>query len=615
MSRRSKARRRIAAAGGDAAPAHRLALAAAAGVALITLLTFAPVRHFDFVNYDDLEFVVENPHIATGINAANLRWVVRNAYAAAGGPITWLSHLADVEISGLDAGGHHLTSLAMHTLNAVLLFGWLWRTTGAVWRSAFVSALFAVHPLHVESVAWIAQRKDVLSTLFWLLTMIAYTSYARRPRTSRYLVTAGLFALGLLSKPMVVTLPIVLLLLDIWPLGRLSLDRPIARQAVRLGVEKVPLVLMAAGAGALTIVSQRALGAVTDFEALPLSVRLSNALVSYLAYIGKMFWPAGLVPYYPYREAVPIALVAACAAALAAATAAALAALRRAPFVTVGWLWYVVTLVPVIGLVQVGGHAMADRFTYVPLVGLFVALTWLGAEGWRRTGAPVWIGAAAAAGIVVATAATARAQARHWRDGIALWEHTTRVTPRSARAHANLGVALARQGRDAAAVAHYEEALRLAPSAEAHNNLALALVRTGRDDEALEHARAAVRMKPDYVNARSNLGGLLASAGRKEEAVEHYARAVQLQPDHVLARVGLALALHDTGRAAEAMPHALEAVRLQPGEARWHYVAGVVLAGAQRPAEAAAQFEAALRIDPGHDGARRAFQELRQRRN
>ncbi len=594
---------------------RRIAAMAGLGIAVLTAVTFAPVREFDFVNYDDLEFVAENPHIATGLTAANLRWVFQNAYAATGGPVTWLSHLADVEMFGLNPGGHHLSSLVIHALNAVLLFGWFASATGAVWRSAFVAALFAVHPLHVESVAWISQRKDVLSALFWLLTMYAYGYYARRPRPSAYLLTAIAFALALLSKPMAVTLPIVLLLLDVWPLRRLSLDAPIARQAVRLGLEKLPLLIMSLAAGALTMTAQQSLGAVAEFQTLPLSVRLANAVVSYVTYVGKTFWPTGLVPYYPYRAAMPAAVAVTCAVALAAITVAALLALRRAPYLTVGWLWFVVTLVPVSGVVQVGAHAMADRFTYVPLVGLFVAVTWLAAPALNRIRAPGWIAAAAASGIVIATAMTARAQTLHWRNSVALWEHTIRVTPRSARAHANLGVGLARAGREDAAVFHYEEALRLAPSAEAHNNLALLLVGRGRAAEAIEHGREAVRLKPDYVNARSNLAALLSAAGRADEAVEHYSRAVRLQPDHVLARVGLALALRDTGRAVEAIPHALEAVRLQPGEARWHYAAGIVLADAQRSAEAVAHFEAALRLDPAHRGAQLALEEVRGRRN
>lgn len=591
---------------------RRRAWLASAAIAVVTLLVFSPVRHFDFVNYDDLEFVVENPHVASGLSAEDVRWAFANPYTATGGPVTWLSHMLDVEMWGLAAGGHHVTSVVLHAVNAALLLLILWRLTGALGRSVVVSALFALHPLHVESVAWISQRKDVLSTLFWLLTMWTYASYARKPSAGRYVVVAACFALGLLSKPMVVTLPFVLLLLDWWPLGRISSAAPLGSQLLRLSAEKVPLAVMSAIAIAATLSAQRAAGAVAGFERLSLSLRLSNAAISCVAYIGKMFWPVGLVPYYPYRESLSLVAVVSSAGFLAIVTIAVFAAARRAPYATVGWLWYLGTLVPVIGIVQVGGHAMADRFTYVPLIGLFIAVVWLAHDVLQRQSVAGVAQAVAAAAIVTAASVVTFAQVPHWRDGVALWQHTIRVMPANARAHANLGVALARDGDVAGAVEHYEESLRLAPSAEAHNNLALALIAQGRKHEAVLHAYQAVELKPDYANAHSNLAGLLADLGRVADASQHYARAVELQPDHVRARVGLALTLRDTGRAVEAIPHIREAIRLDPRNAQWHYVAGLVLLDAQQPREAQLELEAALRLDPTHRAAREALDAIRR---
>jgi tetratricopeptide (TPR) repeat protein len=559
----------------------RALIVAGLGVAFITCLVFAPVRHFDFVTYDDLEFVAENPHVATGLTADNLRWAFANAYTGTGGPITWISHMLDVETFGLDAGAHHVTSLALHVCNSLLLLAILWRMTGAVGQSACVAALFAVHPLHVESVAWVAERKDVLSTLFWFLTLWAYVSYVRRPGVWRYAAVTTLFTLGLMSKPMLATLPFVLLLLDVWPLERLPLDRGFFAQAKALALEKLPLFVLAAGSIALTLAAQRQIGAVADFDTLPLRLRLSNAAVSYLAYIGRMFWPEGLAAFYPYREAVPLMTVMGCLVALVAITVAAILAVRRVPYVTVGWLWYVGTLVPVIGIVQLGGHAMADRFTYVPLVGLFVALAWSGAALLASAGVPRATVAGAAVFVVVACAIVARSQVLHWQSGIALWKHAIRVTRDNARAHANLGVALARDGQRQPAMAEYREALRIEPTmAETHNNLALALVEERRPEDALAHYQEAVRLKPDYPNAHTNLANLLDEQGRTEEAIRHYREAIRLKPDDVLARVNLAVTFGKAGGVDEAI----------------------------------AQLEIALRLNPSYEPARQMLEEMRRDR-
>jgi tetratricopeptide (TPR) repeat protein len=557
----------------------RARIVVALGIAILALIVFWPVTGFDFVNYDDLEFIVENPHVASGLGADNLAWAFANAYSATGGPLTWISHMLDVEMFGMDAGWHHATSLALHLCNALLLFAVLSRMTGTVWRCALVAALFAIHPLHVESVAWIAERKDVLSTLFWLLTIWAYASYAEHPGPRRYATVIACFTFGLSSKPMVATLPFVLLLLDVWPLGRWRLGDGFWRSTRSLAIEKLPLFALAVVSMGLVLSAQTNIGAVAAFETLPLRIRLSNAAVSYLAYLGKAMWPAGLVPFYPYRDSLPAGGVVAAVAVLIALTAAAIVCVRRAPYMTVGWLWYVGTLVPVIGIVQIGGHAMADRFTYIPLIGIFILIAWTGAAAAARAKVPSPALAGAVAILVLAAGIVARGQVMHWKNGISLWQHTVAVSADNARAHANLGVALARVGQRAPAIAEYQEALQLDPrSAETHNNLALALVGDHKPEAALGHYFEAVRLKPDYANAHTNLANLLDDQGHTADAIDHYREAIRLEPSRVLAHLNLAIALAKSGRVSEAV----------------------------------AQLEAVLRLEPGNQDARRMLEDLRR---
>jgi len=559
-------------------------------IALLTLTVFAPVAHFDFVNYDDLEFVAENPHVSTGISATNLRWAFANAYAGTGGPLTWISHMADAQLFGLEAGAHHRTSLVLHTCNALLLFTVLLAMTHAPGRSAWVATLFAIHPLHVESVAWVAERKDVLSTTFWLLTTWAYVGYVQQPGSWRYVAMASLFALGLLSKPMVATLPFVLLLLDVWPLERINVRDIFRRRTraarspgvTRLVLEKVPLFVLSAISIGLTFEAQRQLGAIAAIDSLPIGSRVSNAIVSYVTYIGQAFWPVDLAAFYPHPLVIPLAQTAGAALALAVITVFAMTAARDAPYVTVGWFWYVGTLVPVIGIVQLGSHAMADRFTYIPLVGLFIIAAWGGASLLQRAGASRATLTIAAVALVAACAVVSRAQVHHWENGVALWEHATQVTRNNARAHANLGVALARLGQRRRASGEYREALRIQPQyAEAHNNLGLALADEGQTHEALAHYQEAVRLNPAYANAHTNLANALDESGRGVEAIGHYREAIRLDSSHVLARINLAVALARAGRLEEAI----------------------------------VELEAALRIDPGNAAARKLLEEMKRARS
>jgi Flp pilus assembly protein TadD len=608
------------------------------------MLVYAPVRRHEFVNLDDPAYVVENPQVGAGLTWSGARWAFTTGHAGNWHPLTWLSHMLDVQLFGMDAGPHHVTSALLHVANTLLLFGLLQRTTGAAGRSAVVAALFAVHPLHVESVAWVAERKDVLSAFFGLLAIWSYARYVRRPSAGRYAVVAMLFGLGLLSKPMLVTLPLVLLLLDFWPLGRLG-SAPVRR----LLLEKLPLLAMSVASSLVTLSVQQQAGAVRSLESLPLWYRVANASTSYVVYLGQTLWPANLAAFYPFPESFPPWQLAACGALLAALSIVTLRAARHHPWLAFGWLFYVVTLLPVIGLVQVGVQAHADRYTYLPLIGVFVAAVWGVAELTKRRPR---LGAAGATLLVLACATAARAQVGHWRDSVALWEHALSATRANYRAHANLGHVLAKQGRTADAVVHYEEALRLQPgSADTHNNLGLALASLGRSDDAIRHYREALRAQPDYAEALNNLGIALlesgsagdavdalsrasalrpdlpglrrnlagaknadgvafAQRGRAEEAVVRYREALGLEPDLAEARVNLGRTLAAQGRTDDAIDELQHAQRLRPGDADLQYDLAVLLHRKGRTGEALQRLEAALRLEPGHEAARNALRAL-----
>jgi protein O-mannosyl-transferase len=545
------------------------ALAYAIGLMALTAMVFAPAREFEFVNYDDLEFVVDNPHVATGLNAENARWAFANAYRATGGPVTWLSHMLDVELYGLDAGAHHITSVVIHGAASLAALFALWTLTGALGPSAFVAALFAVHPLHVESVAWISERKDVLSAFFWFASLWAYARFARERHRSHYALLIVTFVLGLMSKPMVATLPLILLLLDAWPLARFSGNHRTMRVGWQLIREKLPLVIAAAVTMGLVFAAQNQIGAVADFERVPLSLRLENATVVAVTYVGKLFWPTGLAAFYPYPSALSPGLVIACALVLLTLTAAALLMFRRVPAVTIGWFWYLITILPVLGIVQVGGHQMADRFTYIPFVGLFAAVAWGMHAVLNAARIPPAVATSLAIAVVVVSAIDARAQTLHWRDGVTLWEHAAHVTRDNARAYANLGVALARDRQFARAIVEYRHALEIEPAdATSHNNLALALVEQGGQTAALGHYREAVRLKPDYGNAHNNLANLLSEMGQQYEALTHHREAIRLNPDDPLPVINLAITLAQMGRLDEAIQHLQSAVKLNPSDAR-----------------------------------------------
>jgi protein O-mannosyl-transferase len=600
-----------------------------AGLIAINVIVFAPIRQHDFVSWDDPYYVTENANVRAGLTWHGVSWALTTGDMFYWHPLTWLSHMLDVELYGLNAGGHHLTSLFLHIASTLLLFGLLHRMSGALGRSAFVAALFAVHPLHVESVAWVAERKDVLSTVFWMLTLWAYVSYVRKPGWGRYLAVFACFALGLAAKPMLVTLPLALLLLDVWPLGRISLaavpsngSQPaLARNrwsvVARLVGEKVPLVALAVTSAAVTFVSQLRVGAVQEIGTLSLESRVANALVSYVAYIGKMLWPSRLAAFYPSPPSPSWWWAGAALLVLAGASLGALRSARRHPYVLVGWLWYLVTLLPVIGLVQVGGQSMADRFTYVPLIGLFLIVSWGMADllaRWPR--GPIALQTAAALAIL-ACAATAHAQVQHWKNSLALWEHTVEVTTENDLAHAKLGALLATEGRTDEAIAHYTEAARIVDrlgskagggprerpkdyydSASLHNRIGLLLAPQGKIAEAHAQFALAVRFDPSNAEAHANLGLALEQQGKRNEAIAHYTEAVRLQPDAPEMRVQLAMALEQQGDLDQAIREGQEAVRLEPDRADWHYNLAMALFRRGDTGEAIGHLETALKLNP-----------------
>ena len=569
----------------------------------VTLAAYAPLFGNAFVNYDDDLYITHNHHVRSGLEAESVAWAFTTFQGANWFPLTRLSWMLDAELFGLNATGFHFTNLLLHVANVVLVFLVLARMTGAIGASAFVAAIFAVHPLHVESVAWAAARKDVLSGLFALLALLAYERYVRAPRPRRWYaaITAAL-ALGLMAKPTLVTLPFLLLLLDEWPLARLRPPEPPAaweRSRVRRAIaEKLPLLALVAAASAVTFVAQRSGGTVQSLEIYPLAVRMQNALVATVAYIGKTFWPSGLAVFYPHPgRALPIAQVLGAAALLTAISVGVLTALRRRPYLAVGWLWFVGGLVPVIGLVQVGQAAMADRYTYLPLIGLAVMVAWGARESAEHSRALARGAAALGAVVVMALAWVTAEQVRTWRSSVTLLEHALRVTERNHVAHTNLGMVLAGGDRLDAAAAHLLAALRFAPRAPIANGLlAEVRVRQERLEDARRHYQAALRRRPEDVRWLAGLGSLLLQLEKFARAESQYRAALQTRPSAASLHAGLGLALLGRGQVDAAIASFEEARRLEPAEAQVHGHLGRALQRAGRDAEAIAAYRETLRL-------------------
>jgi protein O-mannosyl-transferase len=511
------------------------------GLVTLTWAVFIQTIRYDFVNYDDPQYVYQNTRIASGINLANVVWAFSHIHSENWHPLTTITHMLDCQLHGLNAGWHHFTNVLLHCIAVVLLFVALERMTGALWRSAFVSAVFAVHPLHVESVAWIAERKDVLSAFFFTLTLIAYLHYTRAPSISRYLTVAVVVALGLMSKPMLVTLPFVLLLLDYWPLGRIEAHRSnTGRQVLHLVLEKISLIVLSAVSSMVTILAQR--GAIGWTEQLPMSERISNALVAYVVYIRQMFWPTALAVFYPHPEnRLPVWEVSLALIVLVGITAAAFVLRKKAPYFVTGWLWYLGMLVPVIGLLQVGWQGHADRYTYLPQIGLYIAVTWAVTDLtrlWRFR--RIALGAVA---VLVVGALSCRAwlQTSYWRDSETLFTHALAVTSNNDVALNNLGIIFLDKGQLADAISKLQAAIDLRPeNAPAHDNLAKALLKKGQVAEAMVHYRKFLELEPANVEARNTLGTVLIQQGHVREAIDQWREALATQPDNGNAASNLA---------------------------------------------------------------------------
>ena len=645
----------------------------------LVVWAFWPSVSNDFVNFDDNVYVSENAHVQAGLTWDSLGWAFTTLKAGFWNPLTWLSLTLDYQLFGLRAGGYHLTSLLLHATSTVLLFLLFRRMTGATWRSAFVAVLFGVHPLHVESVAWVAERKDVLSTLFWLLTLLAYVKYVELSGVTRrepgegglksemqgpessiqssalspprlsilhppslvfYILALVCFACGLMSKAMVVTLPLVLLLLDWWPLRRFHLATPTDRDQAfgsdksparfqwavlrSLLLEKVPFLVIALIAGAVTVFAQRSAGALRSTTRFPVPERLVNTILSYARYLVQTVWPSDLAVFYPYPKTFSAWVVVAATLLFLTVSIFVVRAWRTRPYLVFGWLWYVVTLLPVIGLIQAGYQSHADRYTYVPLAGLFAALAWSTHELTRR-----WRYHAPALFSVALT----RRQIGYWFDSESLFRHTLSVTednsiihynlglllfrqgktdeaianfqaaveiqPRYVDAHDNLGVALLQAGKPDAGIAHLKEAARLAPGrADLYYNLGIALGEQGQTAQAIGQFQEALQLNPGFAGAHSRLGDVLLQQGQVDDAIAHFRRALEIQPSLAEADCKLGIALLRTGQLDEALVHLQRALEIRPGFAEAHYNLGKALFKKGQDDETLAQFQRAVQIDP-----------------
>ena len=549
----------------------------------ITMVVFGQVIYHDFINYDDNYYVTKNQHVLAGWTLEGIQWAFTTKTHGHWHPLTWLSHMTDCQFFGRTPAGHHLTSLFFHMANVFLLFLVMAKMTGALYRSAFVAALFAIHPLHVEPVVWVAGRKDLLSAFFWLLAMLAYVRYAKQPRIPRYLLVLTAFTMGLMAKPMVVTLPFVLLLVDYWPLGRFAVGKKEAEQdpqrdidlsprfqiasPARLFSEKAfPFAMLGASAVATLAVLTSATKATFSLSMLlPSLERLGGSLVFYVVYIGKMFWPARLAVPYPHPEVPSLWQVTGALIVLALVSFLVLYLGRRYPYLPVGWFWYLITLLPVIGLVQIGPYEIADRYTYVPLIGLFIAITWGAMDLSLKWRLPRLVPLLTAGTVLLALMVCSWIQVGYWKNSITVFEHSIKITTGNYKAHNNLGLALEAQGKLAEASSHYSEAVRIRPNyPKSHGNLADVLAKQGKLSEALPHYLETVHLNPKDEKAHHNLGVTLARLGKVDEAITAFFEALRIKPDYLEAHNSLGTAFARQGRLELAVKHFSEALRIKP---------------------------------------------------
>jgi len=565
------------------------------GICLVAAIVavYWPVYKYDFVKYDDDSYVTDNINVQLGLNWKSFHWAFTAAgYASNWHPLTWLSHMLDYQLFKDWAGGHHLVNVFFHILNTLVLFYILRRMTKAIWPSAFVAAAFALHPLHVESVAWIAERKDVLSTFFWLLTMWAYVRYVENSKLKWYLTSLILFILGLMSKPMLVTVPFVLLLLDYWPLER--------KFSKMLIIEKIPFFFCSLASCAVTFLVQRKGGAMSNIESFGLAARINNAVVAYAMYIVKMIWPNRLAVLYPHPgNSLSTAKVVICALLLVLISICFIYLGRRRKFLAVGWLWYLGTLVPVIGLVQVGLQAMADRYTYITLTGLFIIVAWGAKEFAHKWQHRNIILTSSAVIVLFALSVTTAGQLRYWKNSLTLFDHTLQVTKNNYFILSNYTTYLSGLGRFNEAIEQFGKLLKIKPdSAEVHNNLGGALLEIGRTQQAIEHFELAIKYKPSLAPAYCNLANALRSQNKLEEAVPYYQQAVKIKPDYIKAWLELAITFNEMKNYNQAIEYFNKVLEIDRGDVFAHGYLSLALAAAGKTDEAIKEIRFVLSVRP-----------------
>ena len=565
MGKRKKLQRAAAARPASASHSERIkAIWVCIFLVAIVAIVFGQTLGHEFINYDDHSYITENSHVLNGLNWPDVKWAFTTGHTGYSHPVTWLTHQLDAQLYGTWAGGHHLNSLIIHAINAALLFLFFWRTTRKLWPSAFVATVFAIHPLHVESVAWVAERKDVLSALFFLLTLHAYAAYAAKPQFARYLLALGLFALGILSKPMLVTVPCLLLLIDYWPLRRFPNQKSEIIQ--KLLLEKIPFALIAGGWSVITFVIQKKYGAVTETQ-VAIGLRAANAIASYGAYLWNTLWPHDLVLFYPYPLALPWGPMFVSALVLVLISIPCISRWRRSPYLIASWLWFLGMLVPVIGFVRFGEQARADRYNYLPQIGLCILVTWgvseLSAQWRHRREILAVVGL-----FTIAVFGTlAFIQTSYWRNSKTVWEHALAVSSGNHVAENNLGDYLSHRGRPDEAAIHFKKSLDISPNyPAANNNLGSVLANEGRWTEAIGFYETALREQPENAKTHNNIGLSLTETGKTDEAFNHFHRALEIDPNMSVAHFNLARLLLMSGRRDEAVTELKERLRLKPDD-------------------------------------------------
>jgi protein O-mannosyl-transferase len=576
------------------------------------LVVYWQVHGFQFISLDDPVYVTNNIQVHKGLSLESIRWAFslsKQGEVTNWHPLTWISHMMDYQLFGLNAGMHHMVNVLLHAVNAILLFLVLRWMTGSVWKSAFVASLFALHPVNVDSVAWIAERKNLLSTIFWMLTLITYFFYTKKPNVFMYLLIIVVFCLGSLAKPMLITLPFVLLLLDYWPLGRLKIPlfsddkaawSSFKHNALSLILEKIPLLILSVIFIYATILSLKYSGTILASDLTPMDLKVKNALVSYLVYMGKMLWPKDLSIFYPFPDIIPLWQVMASLVVLFSITGIALRKCLKYPYFIVGWLWFLGTLVPVLGIIQAGlWPAIGERWAYIPYVGLFIIIAWgipdLFVQLKHRTTIMIW----SAMIVLMALGLRTWFQIGYWKDDFSLFSHCIQLDSDNYVAHVNLAIANALQGKSKKAIYHFQEALRI------HSNDVLALDGLGRlynklgqYDKAIHFYTEEIRFRPTDIKANVELGSIYAAKGDTDDAIKQFSYVINLDPNHALAYYNLGVLSAKKGEMSKAIGYLTSALKLNPNDADSHCAIGIVLMNQSKANDAIAHFKEALRIDP-----------------